>query len=262
MHALLIDGLNLIRRVHAGVPGDSASSEHADTVVDACAGSLRRALRRHCPSHVLCALDSEDSTWRSDLSVDYKKNRRPMPAELHDLLPVIIDRFSQLGTTSVEIPSFEADDVIASVAERVAGAGGAVTILSTDKSFCQLLAPRIRVHDHFAECEHDRAWVLNRFEVEPAKLVDLFALAGDSSLGIPGIRSIGVHTAIKLLSDHGDLEGVLGAADQINGRLGAKVRSGVDAARLAAKLLALRRDVTLNSNLKEFRFDPAALRLY
>ena len=87
-------------------------------------------------------------------------------------------------------------------------------------------------------------------------MVDLFALAGDSTLGIRGISSIGVHTAVKLLTDYGNLEGVLDAGDAISGRLGAKVRSGAADARLAARLVALRRDVSLDTNLKAFRFDP------
>ena len=255
MHALLIDGLNLIRRVHAGVPGEG-EAQHADAVLNACVASLRRALRRHQPSHALCALDGEGPSWRRDLFSDYKKLRKPMPEDLRLLLPRVIEHFAKLGVASIEITAFEADDVIASVADRLAKVGAAVTILSTDKSFCQLLGPKIRVHDHFADREHDRAWVKQRFGVEPEQLVDLFALAGDSSLGIRGIYSIGVHTAVKLLTDYGNLEGVLDAGDTIGGRLGAKVRSGVADAWLAARLVALRRDVSLDTNLKAFRFDP------
>ena len=133
MHALLIDGLNLIRRVHAGVPGED-ETEHADAVLNASVASLRRALRRHQPSHALCALDGEGHSWRRDLFSDYKKLRKPMPEDLRLLLPRVIERFAELGVASVEITAFEADDIIASVADRLAKAGSAVTILSTDKS--------------------------------------------------------------------------------------------------------------------------------
>jgi protein Xni len=75
MHALLIDGLNLIRRVHAGVPGEG-ETQHADAVLNACVASLRRALRRHQPSHALCALDGEGPSWRRDLFADYKKTAK------------------------------------------------------------------------------------------------------------------------------------------------------------------------------------------
>ena len=119
-----------------------------------------------------------------------------------------------------------------------------------------MTGPKTRVYDHFADREHDRAWVKQRFGVEPEQLVDLFALAGDSSLGIRGVYSIGMRTAVKLLTDYGNLESVLGAGDTIGGRLGAKVRSGAADARLAARLVTLRRDVSLDKNLKAFRFDP------
>ncbi len=147
MHALLIDGLNLIRRVHAGVPGED-ETQHADAVLNACVASLRRALRRHQPSHALCALDGEGPSWRRDLFSDYKKLRKPMPEDLRLLLPRVIERFAKLGVASIEITAFEADDVIASVADRLAKVGSAVTILSTDKSFCQLLGPNLWVLVH------------------------------------------------------------------------------------------------------------------
>ena len=130
---------------------------------------------------------------------------------------------------------------------------GNVTVLSTDKSFCQLIGFGVRVYDHFADVEHDRNWTRNRFGVEPEILADLFALAGDTSLGIPGVRSVGVHTAVKLLNDHGTLEGVLAVADDIAGKLGSKLRDGRDDARLAKKLVSLVTDAQLGMNLKDFR---------
>ena len=94
-----------------------------------------------------------------------------------------------------------------------------------------------------------------RFGVEPRQLVDLFALAGDSSLGIPGVRSVGIHTAVKLLHDYGDLEGVLSAAAKIPGRLGNKINEGRNDARMARRLVALQSDAELGINLKDFRIE-------
>ena len=93
MHALLIDGLNLIRRVHAGVPDTDNPSLHSEAVKDACVASAYRALRHHRPSHVLCVLDGEESSWRSALFPEYKKNRRPMPDGLRSLIATIVRRF-------------------------------------------------------------------------------------------------------------------------------------------------------------------------
>ena len=93
MHALLIDGLNLIRRVHAGVPRNEDSIGHSQAVEEACVASLRRALRRHRPSHALCAMEYERQSWRGTLFPDYKKNRRPMPDDLRSALTQIVSRF-------------------------------------------------------------------------------------------------------------------------------------------------------------------------
>jgi len=174
---------------------------------------------------------------------------------LRDYLPKILDAFRNIGVRASEVDGLEADDVIATIARRVAQAGGAVTVVSTDKSFCQLLEFGVQVYDHFADVEHDHNWVSERFGVEPGQLVDLFALAGDRSLGIAGVRSVGIHTAVKLLHDYAELEGVLSAADKIPGRLGNKINEGRDDARMARRLVALQSDAELGINLKDFRLE-------
>ncbi len=255
MHVLLVDGLNLIRRVYAGVPLTGTPETRSESVVNACLFSLQRALRSHPATHAVCALDSDQPGWRRELYPDYKKNRSPMPEELRDILPDVLKAYLTVGVRSVTIPGLEADDVIATIAKRVADANGHVTVVSTDKSFCQLIGFGVRVYDHFADLEHDRDWTRERFGVEPEVLADLFALAGDSSLGISGVRSVGVHTAVKLLNDHATLEGVLAAAGDIAGKLGSKLRDGREDARLAKKLVSLVIDAKLGINLRDFRFE-------
>ena len=253
MRVLLVDGLNLIRRVYAGVPPAEGPATRSESVVNACLFSLQRGLRSHPATHAVCALDSDEPGWRKVLYPDYKKNRSPMPEELRDILPDVLEAFLSAGVRSITVSELEADDVIATIARRVADLNGNVTVLSTDKSFCQLIGFGVRVYDHFADVEHDRNWTRNRFGVEPEILADLFALAGDTSLGIPGVRSVGVHTAVKLLNDHGTLEGVLAAAGDITGKLGSKLRDGRADARLAKKLVSLVTDAQLGMNLKDFR---------
>ena len=113
---------------------------------------------------------------------DYKKNRRPMPDDLRSALGQIVSRFLAQGVGTVSVPGFEADDLIASIAQKVSEAGGRATVLSTDKSFCQLISNSVSVYDHFAAQDRDTEYVRQRFGVEPERLADLFALAGDSSL--------------------------------------------------------------------------------
>ena len=253
MHALLIDGLNLIRRVHAGVPGTEDPTGHSEAVEEACVASLRRALRRHQPSHALCAMEYEGPSWRGTLFPDYKKNRRPMPDDLRSALGQIVSRFLAQGVGTVSVPGFEADDLIASIAQKVSEAGGCATVLSTDKSLCQLISNSVSVYDHFAAQDRDTEYVRQRFGVEPERLADLFALAGDSSLYIPGARGIGLRTAAKLLDDYGDLESILAAVGEIPGSRGRKIKDAKEAVMLAQRLVTLRSDVNVGTNLSQFR---------
>jgi 5'-3' exonuclease len=254
MHALLVDGLNLIRRVHAGVPKSEDPTENSEAVEEACVASLRRALRHHQPSHALCAMEYEGPSWRGTLFPDYKKNRRPMPDDLRSALGQIISRFLAQGVGTVSVPGFEADDLIASIAQKVTEAGGRATVLSTDKSFCQLISNSVSVYDHFAGQGRDAEYVRQRFHLEPERLVDLFALAGDSSLHIRGARGIGLRTAAKLLEDYGDLESVLAAAEEIPGSQGRKIQDAKEAVMLAQRLVTLRSDINVGANLSQFRF--------
>ncbi len=250
MHVLLIDGLNLIRRIHAAAVNAGADG---DGVVSSCAASIRKLLASREASHALCVMDGDGPSWRHAEYPEYKANRSPMPADLASILPGIARAFEDLGVRSLSVPGFEADDVIATIALRVADSGGESTIVSTDKAFCQLLRPGIRVLDHFDGRYLDRHHVRARYEVEPGQLNTLFALAGDGSVNVPGVRSIGVRTAAKLIADHGTLEEILAAAPTMDGHVGRKLRAGVADARLAARLLALRADATGGFNLRNFR---------
>ena len=177
-----------------------------------------------------------------------------MPDGLRSSITQIMNRFGNEGVGTIIVPGFEADDLIASSSRKIVEAGGCVTVLSTDKSFCQLLSNAVAVYDHFSGRNHDRCYVQERFGVEPDQLVDLFALAGDSSLDIPGVRGIGVHTAAKLLHHYGSLEDVLAVADKIPGSLGSKILKGKEAARLARRLVALCSSADVGANLKKFRY--------
>lgn len=254
MHVLIVDGLNLIRRVHAALAGgDSAESVDMDAVANSCRSSLLKILKRQHPSHALCVMDGAHPSWRHLEYPPYKADRKPMPAELAVSLPLILDQFAAIGVQALDKAGFEADDIIATIALRVGASGAQVTIVSTDKSFCQLVREGIRVYDHFKDRYLDRHHVLTRYEVEPRFLATLFALTGDPSVNVPGVKSVGVRTAAKLIHDHGDLEQILEASGDMSGHVGAKLRAGEDDARRAMRLLSLRTDVELGLNLRDFR---------
>ena len=253
MLALLIDGLNLVRRIHAAVPGDAGSPEHADGVTDSCARSVQRAISREQPSHALCAFDAPGRTWRHERFADYKADRPAMPEDLATVLPRIEAAIETAGVRCVRVPGFEADDVLATVAVKIAAAGGRAVILSTDKSMLSLLAPGIRVHNHFDDRDLDAGYVSQRFGITPGQLPDWLALVGERSQGIPGVASVGAKTATRLLGEHGSLDAVLNAAGDIPGRLGERLRGEAEQARLSLMLARLRTDVNVGVNLNECR---------
>jgi protein Xni len=249
---LIVDGLNLIRRVYAAAPLGEPSA-HFDSALGATVQSLRRALTELSPTHAVVVFDGGEPTWRHQLYPDYKAGRKPMPEELRAGLDRYREAFSKLFVPSVEKPGIEADDVVATLATGVAAHDGRAIILSTDTAFCQLISERILVRDHFQKRALDEGYVREKFGVRPGELVDLWALAGSGTTNIPGVPGVGVKTAAKLLEEHGSLAGVLEAAARMTGKLGETLRRNVELARLSQELARLRSNLELGWNLKAFR---------
>jgi protein Xni len=191
---------------------------------------------------------------------DYKSNHEPMPQALADALPDYREAFATIGVTSFELPRVEADDVIATLAVKVAEVGGQAVILSTDKIFLQLLSEHVFVRDHFKPADLDRAYIAERFGATPEAFVDFLALTGDSTNAIPGVPGIGPKTAAKLIDELGTLDAILAAASDADegGPLTRKMRDKLQDhaadARLARSLVRLQTDLELGLNLKDLRY--------
>lgn len=252
---LIVDGLNLIRRVYAATPPGEGSP--FDAALAATVQSLRRALLEASPTHAVVVFDGKEPTFRHEIYPEYKAGRKPMPEELRLGLDRYREAFSALGVSSVSKPGVEADDVVATLAAGVASRDGNAIILSTDTAFCQLVSERITVRDHFQKRALDEGYVKQKYGVSPGALVDLWALAGSGTTHIPGIPGIGPKTAAKLLLEHGSFERVLESAPSIPGTLGEALRTNAEQGRLSRELARLRSDLALGWNLKSFRYRPA-----
>ena len=252
---LLVDGLNLIRRVYAAQPGEDGP-ERAEGARLSSAQSLRRALRRSAPSHAACVFDGDGESWRHRLHPGYKQGHAPMPEALSQALDGYRQAFRELGVASLGFPDLEADDVIATVAVKAAGAGARVTVLSTDKIFAALLPFGVAVRDHFTGRDIDAAAVMAKFGVEPRQLFDYLALAGDRGNDIAGVPGIGAKTAADLLTRFANVEEALAAADRVGGALGRRLREHAETARRCRELVALRTDLDLGVNLSQLRYTP------
>ena len=249
MKFLAVDGFNLIRRIfearHAETGADMAA------VVQAASRSLGRALQQHKPTHAAVVLEHHDKTWRHLLYPEYKANRSPPPELLLTNLTLFREAFQALGVISCSVPSYEADDVVGTIAHVVSAHDGDVIILSTDKIYLQLIDDRVLVFDHFNEALRDAGYVMAEYGILVSQFVDYLALVGDQSTNVKGVPGVGPKTALDLLVHHKTLDDLLAAEDQDAATR--KVQAAAHDATRSRQLLTLKTDVELGLNLKSFR---------
>lgn len=259
-HLLIIDALNLIRRLHAVqaqqglTPAQALLATRANLV-----NTSKKLLASSEPTHAIAVFDGESDvqSWRKALYPAYKEGRTPMPAELKEGLNELQDAFWECGVDALLSETDEADDLIATLASGVAQHGARATIISTDKGFCQLICPQIQIRDYFNKRWLDAAFVQQQYGVAPAQLVDFWALTGIGGSNIKGVPGIGPKTATQLLQAHGDLASLLIACEQEDtGKALLKLRQHRDEALLAQRLVRLQREIPLGFNLKDIRYPP------
>ena len=261
MSLLIIDALNIIRRVHEAVPGPESEEALADTIKSSLA-SFKRALKVHRPTHAVAVFDHGGRTWKHDLYEPYQAHRQPMPVLLRDGLLTIKQALQHMGLHCISIEGVEADDAIAALAEKWCKASpDRVVILSTDKDFLQLLSDQVCVYDHFKGIWRDQTYVLEKFGVKPSQMGDLLALMGDAADNIPGVDKVGRKTAAELLRINGNLDRIISNSDKVTGQVGANLRKGVEMARLSRKLVSFKTDMPLGLTWRMLaqnqRIDPS-----
>ena len=260
-HLVLIDALNLIRRIYAvqerpfllnNELAENTKKQVLFNTQQACGQALTKILEHLQPTHALAVFDSEQPCWRYQLYPDYKKGRKKMAAHLATSLPAIQDEFMQLQVDSLIPEEDEADDIIATLAIKMALKNQNVTIVSTDKGFLSLLNPHISVYDHFNRRHLDSNFVQSKFNVKPQQLMDLWTLTGDNTNKIPGVTGVGQVTAAQLLNKYGSIKCILEATD-IKATLANKLAEHNEQIALSRELLTLKKDIPLGFNLKDIR---------
>ncbi|MSO54796.1 MAG: DNA polymerase I, partial [Rhodospirillales bacterium] len=194
---------------------------------------------------------------RNDLYPEYKAHRPDPPEELIPQFPLVRDATRAFNVAAVDQDGYEADDLIATYARQAAAAGSRVTIVSSDKDLMQLVDDRITMFDAVKNREIGRAEVIERFGVGPEKVVEVQALAGDSTDNVPGVAGIGVKTAAELIKIYGDVETLLARAHEIKQpKRRQALIDEADAARLSRKLVELCCDVPVLVPLADLAVKP------
>ena len=245
-HLLIVDALNLIRRIHA-VSGSPCR--------DTCLHALEQLLAHSQPTHAVAVFDDEQrhTGWRYQRFPEYKAGRAPVPDDLLAEMPTIRESFEKRGVPCWSMPGCEADDLAATLAVKVTAGGHLATIVSTDKGYCQLLSPAIRIRDYFQKRWLDAPFIAAEFGVAPPRLVDYWGLTGISSSKIAGVAGIGPKTASQLINQYHTLENLWQNMAELPDKWRKKLEGQWDNAILSRELVTLQTDLALAGNLQQLR---------
>jgi DNA polymerase-1 len=212
---ILVDGSGYIFRAFHALPPMTRPDGVQVNAVYGFTSMLSQFLTKHAASHIAVVFDSARLTFRNEIYPDYKAHRPEPPPELVPQFALIREATEALGVCQVEQPGYEADDLIAAYAAAFVAEGGTVGIVSSDKDLMQLIRPGVEMLDPIKQKPIREAEVLEKFGVPPDKVVEVQALAGDSTDNVPGVPGIGIKTAAQLINEYGDLETLLANAGRI-----------------------------------------------
>ncbi|WP_338332274.1 DNA polymerase I [Acetobacter sp. LMG 32666] len=245
-HLVLVDGSGFIFRAFHALPPMTSPEGVPVNAVYGFTNMLARLLRDHVGTHLAVLFDASRQTFRSEIYPQYKAHRPEPPEDLRPQFSLIRDATKAFNVPGIELPGWEADDLIASYAVAVRKMGGTCTIISSDKDLMQLVGQGVCMLDPIKQTPIGPAEVETKFGVPPEKVVDVQALMGDPTDNVPGVPGIGPKTASALINEFGTLENVLANAP---GMKKSKKRDMLiehaQAARLSLQLVTLATDVPL-----------------
>ena len=258
-HLYLVDGSGYLFRAYHALPPLTRKSDGLPVgAVSGYCNMLWKLLEDmkgpEQPTHLAVVFDASKKTFRNAIYKEYKAHRPPAPEDLIPQFPLVRDATRAFGVSCVEMSGYEADDLIATYARLAHEAGARCTIISSDKDLMQLVVDgKIELLDTMKNRRLASAEVLEKFGVTPDKVVQVQALAGDSTDNVPGVRGIGIKTAAELINIYGDIETLLSRTSEIkqNKRRETLVENAENA-RISLKLVTLDQKVPLKEQPDEF----------
>ena len=259
----LIDVSGYIFRAFYAIPELSTSKGLPTNATLGFINMIRKLMREQKPDYIVAAFDPPGPTVRHEAFEGYKASRAETPEDLLEQIPYVRRVCEVLRISIVEVPGYEADDVIGTLARKAQAAGVEVVIVSEDKDLLQLVDDGITM---FAERQgrvtYDRARVEDKYGIPPESIPDLLALMGDSVDDIPGVKGIGAKGAQMILQEYGTIEVAIEHAAEITKmKYGEKLEAGADMARLSKELATVYTDLPLELDLDAFRVQDPDRRL-
>ena len=261
-HFYLIDGSGYIFRAYYALPPLTRKSDGLPVgAVSGFCNMLFKLLEDsksnenlEKPTHFAVIFDSARKNFRNEIYSDYKANRSDAPEDLVPQFDYIRKSVLAFNLPSIELINYEADDLIATYVDHILKEGAKVTIVSSDKDLMQLFKKKVRIYDPMKNKFITDEDVNIKFGVKPHSVVDVQALAGDSTDNVPGVPGIGVKTAAELIKEYGTLENLLKNAGKIkqNKRRETLIENK-DKAIISKKLVTLKNDVPIKNKIEEFK---------
>lgn len=259
----LLDAYALIYRAYYALirsPRMTSTGFNASAVFGFC-NTLGEVLRKENPTHIAVCFDPHGPTFRHEMYPEYKAQREAQPEDIALSVPVIKEIIAAYDIPVFEVPGYEADDVIGTLAVRAAAEGYTVYMMTPDKDYGQLVTDRIlqyrpplRGQDFEIRGPQE---VCARYGISStSQMIDLLALEGDTIDNIPGCPGVGPKTASKLIGEYGSVENLLAHADAIKGALGERIRANAAQIEFSKKLAAIHTDVPVEVDFDTLRRGP------
>ena len=252
----VLDGPGYLYRAYHALPFLSTSKGQPCHAVLGMSTMVWKLLREESPDYFIVAWDPPGPTFREERFAAYKETRPRMPDDLRSQIPYVKALFEALRLPLVEVPGFEADDVLGSLVARTQELPLELVLVSSDKDMLQLVGPRVRVLSAGPRGERvllDEGQVREKWGVEPAQIPDLLALMGDSIDNIPGVPGVGQKTAVRLIGQFGSVERLYDNLTLVPGKLRETLAANRKQALLSRELATVRASVPLSEDLATFR---------
>jgi DNA polymerase-1 len=257
-HLYLVDGSGYVFRAFHALPPLTRADGTPVNAVLGYTTMLMKLISETNADHIAVIFDAARRSFRNKIYSDYKAQRPDTPPELVPQFALVREATRAFNIPAVEMENYEADDLIATYARMAKEAGADVTIVSSDKDLMQLVSPRgggdrVKMFDPIKNKPIGAAEVEEKFGVGPDKVIEVQALAGDSSDNVPGVPGIGVKTAAELIKTYGDVENLLAHAAEIKQpKRRETLIQNADKARISRELVTLKNDVAVDHPLDSF----------
>lgn len=261
---MLIDGHSMAFRAFYALPVDkfATSGGQSTNVVYGFLSMLATLINDEQPTHLAVAFDVGRTTFRSKLFPEYKAQREAAPPEFKGQIPLLKKVLAALKVTTIEMPDYEADDIIATLATRAKPEGFETLIVTGDRDSFQLVNEQTTVLYPMRGVSTIQRFtpgaIVERYQLTPAQYPDFAALRGDPSDNLPSIPKVGEKTALKWIIQYQNLENLLQHADEIGGKVGENLRERVEQVRMNRTLTEMVKDLDLDLSLDALELEPAS----